>query len=163
MATTRTANAHWEGSRSRAGMVSLDSSGLAKFDVSWPARAEEANGKTSPEELIAAAHSSCFNMALSGVLAKADSPPQALDTRADVTFQPGKGITGILLTVRGKVDGMDNDTFVEAAEDAKINCPVSQALTGTTSRSTPPSPEAARRRHRSPGRPGLRLALRAIP
>jgi osmotically inducible protein OsmC len=115
-----------------AGTVSLDYSGLGKFDVSWPARTEEVSGKTSPEELIAAAHSSCFNMALSNVLAKADSPPQALDTRADVTFQPGEGITGIKLTVRGQVDGMDNDTFVAAAEDAKVNCPVSQALTGTT-------------------------------
>ncbi len=133
MATTRTANAHWEGSLFEgSGRVSLDSSGLATFDVSWPSRAEEAAGKTSPEELIAAAHSSCYNMALSLALAEAGTPPQALDTRADVTFQPGKGITGIVLTTRGQVDGLTNEQFVEAAEGAKTGCPVSQALTGTT-------------------------------
>jgi osmotically inducible protein OsmC len=132
MATTRIANAHWEGDLLKgAGVVSLDSSGLGRFDVSWPARAEAPNGKTSPEELIAAAHSSCFNMALSGVLAKAGSPPAALDTRAEVTFQPGQGITGVHLTVRGRVEGMSAEDFVAAAEDAKVNCPVSQALTGT--------------------------------
>jgi osmotically inducible protein OsmC len=133
MAATRTANAHWEGSLFKgAGTVSLDSSGLGTYDVTWAARTEEANGKTSPEELIAAAHSSCFSMAFSNILDKAGTPPQALDTRADVTFQPGEGITGVKITVRGKVDGLDNDGFVKAAEDAKVNCPVSQALTGTT-------------------------------
>jgi lipoyl-dependent peroxiredoxin len=133
MATTRTANAHWEGSlMDGAGTVSLDSSGLGSFDVTWPSRAEEPNGRTSPEELIAAAHSACFSMALSHGLAGAGTPPQALDTRADVTFQPGEGITGIVLTVRGRVDGLDNAAFVEAAEAAKAGCPVSQALTGTT-------------------------------
>jgi osmotically inducible protein OsmC len=133
MAATRTANAHWEGSLFEgSGRVSLDSSGLGKFDVTWPARTEEPNGKTSPEELIAAAHSSCFNMALSLVLAKAGNPPQALDTRADVTFEPGKGITGSHLTVRGTVPGMSEEEFRAAAEDAKKNCPTSQALAGTT-------------------------------
>jgi osmotically inducible protein OsmC len=133
MAATRTANAHWEGSLLEgSGQVSLDSSGLGKFDVSWPARTEQPNGRTSPEELIAAAHSSCFNMALSGALAKAGNAPQALDTRADVTFQPGKGITGSHLTVRGTVPGMSEEEFRAAAEDAKKNCPVSQAMTGTT-------------------------------
>jgi lipoyl-dependent peroxiredoxin len=133
MATTRTANAHWEGSLLEgSGTTSLDSSGLGRFDVSWPARAEKPNGKTSPEELIAAAHSACYNMALSGALAKAGTVPQALDTRADVTFQPGKGITGIHLTVRGSVAGATEESFGAAAEDAKANCPVSQALTGTT-------------------------------
>ena len=100
--------------------------------MSWPSRAEEANGKTSPEELIAAAHSSCFSMALSGVLAKAGTPPTSLDTQADVEFTPGTGITGIHLTVLGNVDGISEEQFVEAAEGAKTNCPVSQALTGTT-------------------------------
>jgi lipoyl-dependent peroxiredoxin len=133
MATTRTANAHWEGSLLEgAGTVSLDSSGLGSFDVTWPARTEEPNGKTSPEELIAAAHSACFNMAFSHALTGAGTPPQALDTRADVSFQPGEGITGIVLTVRGRVEGLDNAAFVEAAEGAKAGCPVSQALTGTT-------------------------------
>jgi lipoyl-dependent peroxiredoxin len=133
MATTRTANAHWEGSlMDGAGTVSLDSSGLGKYDVTWPARTEEPSGRTSPEELIAAAHSTCFSMALSHELAGAGTPPQSLDTRADVTFQPGEGITGIVLTVRGRVEGIDNAAFVEAAEAAKVGCPVSQALTGTT-------------------------------
>ena len=132
MATTRTANAHWEGSlREGSGTVSLDSSGLAEFDVTWASRAEEPDGRTSPEELIAAAHASCFNMQLSGGLARADSPPQALDTRAEVDFVPGTGITEIRLTVRGRVEGMSNDDFVAAAEDAKVNCPVSKALAAT--------------------------------
>jgi osmotically inducible protein OsmC len=134
MAATRTANAHWEGTLFEgSGRVSLDSSGLGAFDVSWPARTDEAaNGRTSPEELIAAAHSACYNMALSNVLAKAGTPPQALDTRADVTFEPGKGITGSHLTVRATIEGLDAEAFAKHAEDAKANCPVSQALTGTT-------------------------------
>ena len=133
MSTTRTAQTHWEGSLFEgAGKVTLESSGLGTYDVSWPSRAEEANGKTSPEELIAAAHSACFSMALSNGLAQAGSPPTSLDTSAAVDFTPGKGITGITLTVRGVVDGMDNDAFVKAAEAAKDGCPVSQALTGTT-------------------------------
>jgi osmotically inducible protein OsmC len=133
MATTRTANTRWEGSLTEgSGKVTLDSSGLGTYDVSWPARAEEPNGKTSPEELIAAAHSACFSMALSNGLAKAGTPPQSLQTKADVTFQPGTGITGIHLTVVGQVDGMSAEDFAAAAEDAKKNCPVSQALAGTT-------------------------------
>jgi lipoyl-dependent peroxiredoxin len=132
MATTRIANAHWEGSLiDGSGKVSLDSSGLGEFDVTWASRAEKANGRTSPEELIAAAHSSCFNMALSNGLAQAGSPPQALDTHAEVDFVPGTGITEIRLTVRGRVDGMSNDDFVAAAEIAKVNCPVSMALAAT--------------------------------
>jgi lipoyl-dependent peroxiredoxin len=133
MATTRTARTHWEGSLMEgAGQVTLDSSGLGTYDVTWASRAEEPQGRTSPEELIAAAHSSCFSMALSNGLAKAGNPPQALDVRADVDFQPGKGITGIHLTVVGAVDGITAEDFAAAAEEAKKNCPVSQALTGTT-------------------------------
>jgi osmotically inducible protein OsmC len=133
MATTRNASTHWEGTLFEgSGKVTLESSGLGTYDVSWPSRAEEANGKTSPEELIAAAHSSCFSMALSNGLAKADKPAEALDVTAAVTFQPGEGITGIHLTVRGKVPGMSADDFQAAAEAAKTGCPVSQALTGTT-------------------------------
>ncbi|KJY24731.1 MULTISPECIES: OsmC family protein [Streptomyces] len=133
MATTRHAHTVWEGNLLEGkGVVSLDSSGIGKYDVSWPSRAEAANGKTSPEELIAAAHSSCFSMALSHGLAGKGTPPTRLETKADVTFQPGEGITGIHLTVEGEVPGIDNDAFVAAAEDAKKNCPVSQALTGTT-------------------------------
>ena len=133
MATTRTAETRWEGSLLEgAGRVTMASSGLGTFDVSWPSRAEEANGKTSPEELIAAAHSSCFSMALSSGLAKAGTPPTSLDTRADVTFVPGTGITGVHLTVVGVVPGMSAEDFAAAAEGAKAGCPVSQALSGTT-------------------------------
>ena len=133
MATVRTANAHWEGSLFKgAGTVELASSGLGTFDTSWPARAEQANGKTSPEELIAAAHSTCFSMALSLGLDKAGTPPTSLDTTADVTFQPGEGITGSKLTVKAAVPGISAEDFEKAAQDAKANCPVSQALAGTT-------------------------------
>ncbi|HSV39290.1 MAG TPA: OsmC family peroxiredoxin [Nocardioidaceae bacterium] len=129
MAAIRKATAHWEGSLFEgAGQVTLDSSGLGTFDVTWVARTEEPGGKTSPEELIAAAHSSCFCMAFSNGLAKAGTPPQALDVRAEVTFVPGTGVTGSHLIVSGKVDGMTNEDFVAAAEVAKENCPVSQAL-----------------------------------
>ncbi|UQX03613.1 OsmC family protein [Streptomyces sp. RerS4] len=133
MATTRHAHTEWEGNLLEGkGVVTLDSSGIGSFDVSWPSRAEQPGGKTSPEELIAAAHSSCFSMALSHALAGAGTPPTRLVTKADVTFQPGEGITGIHLTVEGEVPGLDEAGFVSAAEDAKKNCPVSQALTGTT-------------------------------
>ena len=133
MATTRTARTAWEGNLLEGkGVVTFASSGIGEYPVSWPARAETPNGKTSPEELIAAAHSSCFSMALSGGLARAGTPPTKLDTQADVTFQPGTGITGIHLTVTGEVPGLDEAGFIKAAEDAKANCPVSQALTGTT-------------------------------
>jgi len=133
MATTRQAHTVWEGNLTEGtGVVTLDSSGIGEYPVSWPSRAEEANGKTSPEELIAAAHSSCFSMALSHGLSGAGTPPARLETKADVTFQPGTGITGIHLTVVGEVPGLDEAGFVKAAEDAKANCPVSQALSGTT-------------------------------
>jgi lipoyl-dependent peroxiredoxin len=114
-----------------SGQVTLESSGLGTYDVTWASRAEDPNGRTSPEELIAAAHSSCFSMALSNGLAKAGTPPERLETSADVTFQPGEGITGIHITVRGTVPGLTADQFIEAAEGAKVNCPVSKALTGT--------------------------------
>jgi osmotically inducible protein OsmC len=133
MATTRTATTNWQGSLMEgSGRVELQSSGLGTYDVTWASRAEEPAGRTSPEELIAAAHSSCFSMALSNGLAKAGNPPDALETKADVTFQPGEGITGIHLTVRGTVPGMTAEQFVEAAETAKAGCPVSKALAGTT-------------------------------
>jgi osmotically inducible protein OsmC len=133
MATTRTATTQWKGALlNGSGVVSLDTSGVASFDVTWASRSEQANGKTSPEELIAAAHSSCFSMALSHGLAQAGTPPQSVDTKADVTFQPGEGITGIVLTVRAQVPGISAEDFQQAAEDAKANCPVSKALAGTT-------------------------------
>ncbi|MER7851688.1 OsmC family protein [Streptomyces bacillaris] len=133
MATTRQAHTVWEGNLLEGtGVVTLDSSGIGEYPVSWPSRAEAANGKTSPEELIAAAHSSCFSMALSHGLAGAGTPPTKLTTSADVTFQPGEGITGIHITVQGEVPGLDEAGFVKAAEEAKANCPVSQALSGTS-------------------------------
>jgi lipoyl-dependent peroxiredoxin len=133
MATTRNATTHWEGSLMEgSGRVTLESSGLGTFDVNWPSRAESADGRTSPEELIAAAHSSCFSMALSHALAQAGTPPTSLDTSAAVTFQPGEGITGIVISVVGVVPGVDDAAFVAAAEGAKANCPVSKALAGTT-------------------------------
>lgn len=127
--TVRTATNHWEGDLfNGSGQVTLRSSGIGTFDVNWPSRAEDSNGKTSPEELIAAAHASCFNMAFSNGLAKAGTPPTTLDTTAAVTFVPGTGITDITLKVVGSVPGMSAEDFQAAAEDAKANCPVSQAL-----------------------------------
>ncbi len=130
MAATRTASAHWEGSLIEgAGKVTLESSGLGTYDVTWPARTEEkSGGRTSPEELIAAAHSTCYSMSLSHALAQAGTPPTSIDTSADVTFQPGTGITGVVLKVTGAVPGITAQQFQEAAEAAKVGCPVSQAL-----------------------------------
>ena len=129
----RSAHAVWQGGLADgSGEVSLSSSGAAgPLAVSWPARTEDASGgKTSPEELIAAAHSSCFNMALSNVLGKAGHPPTRLETDATVTFELAGGahISKVLLRVRGTVDGLDEGGFRQAAEDAKANCPVSKAL-----------------------------------
>jgi osmotically inducible protein OsmC len=127
--TTRIANAHWEGSLIEgAGNVSLDSSNAGKFDVTWASRAEAPDGRTSPEELIAAAHSTCFSMALSHGLAGNGRAPQEVDTKAEVDFLAGTGVTQIRLTVRARVEGLSNEEFVAAAEDARENCPVSQAL-----------------------------------
>ena len=129
MATTRTAAGEWHGSLTEgSGKVTLESSGLGTFDVTWASRAEDPDGRTSPEELIAAAHAACFSMALSSGLAKAGHPPTTLNTHAEVDFQPGEGITGIRLRVSGDVPGLDADGFREAAETAKVGCPVSKAL-----------------------------------
>jgi len=129
MAVIRQAHTVWEGDLlSGGGVTGFDSSGIADQPVTWASRSQEANGKTSPEELIAAAHTSCFSMALSNGLSQAGTPPTRLRTSAEVTFVPGTGITGIALTVVGVVPGMDEAEFVKAAEDAKANCPVSQAL-----------------------------------
>ncbi len=131
MATDRRADVTWNGSlMDGSGTIRSTTSGaLGELPVSWAARSEDqTGGKTSPEELIAAAHASCFSMALSGGLARAGTPPDELKTSATVTFQPGEGITKIALTVEGSVPGLDEDAFSEAAETAKANCPVSQAL-----------------------------------
>jgi osmotically inducible protein OsmC len=131
MATDRRADVTWQGSlMDGSGTITATTSGaIGEQPVSWAARSEDATGgKTSPEELIAAAHASCFSMALSAGLAKAGTPPEELKTSATVTFQPGQGITKIALTVEGRVPGVDADAFAEAAQGAKENCPVSKAL-----------------------------------
>jgi osmotically inducible protein OsmC len=110
------------------GEVSLNSSNLGTYPVTWAARSAEPNGVTSPEELIAAAHSTCYSMALSHALAQAGTPPTALDTAAEVDFQPGAGITAIRLIVRATVPGITADEFADHAVKAKDGCPVSQAL-----------------------------------
>jgi osmotically inducible protein OsmC len=132
MATDRKAEVTWQGDlMSGNGRIdSVTSGAVGGLDVSWPARAEEPEGKTSPEELIAAAHATCFSMALSHGLAQAGHPPEELKTSATVTFQPGEGITKIALDVAGRVPGIDAGAFQQAADGAKQNCPVSKALTG---------------------------------
>lgn len=134
MATTRSASTHWEGTLFEgAGETTFASSGIGTFPVSWPSRAEESNGKTSPEELIAAAHATCFSMAFSNGLAKNETPAESLDVTAEVDFVPGTGITEIRLNVVGKVPGLDEEKFQELAQGAKEGCPVSQALASVPS------------------------------
>ena len=130
MATDRTAEVTWHGDlKSGSGRIdSVTSGAIGGLDVDWRARAEDAQSKTSPEELIAAAHAACFSMALSNGLGQAGNAAEELKTSATVTFQPGEGITKIALTVAGVVPNIDEDTFKQAAETAKENCPVSKAL-----------------------------------
>ena len=131
MATDRRAEVRWQGSLMEGSgtIVSTTSGAIGEQAVSWPARSEdETGGKTSPEELIAAAHAACFSMALSNGLAKDGHPPDELRTSATVTFQPGEGITRVALTVEGSVPGLDAGAFETAAQTAKENCPVSKAL-----------------------------------
>lgn len=129
MAAVSKATTHWEGSLFEgAGTTTLVTSEVATFPVKWAARAESGKGTTNPEELLAAAHATCYSMALSNALAKDGTPPASLDTTAEVTFVPGTGITGIKLTLRADVPGLDRDGVVEKATWAKDNCPVSQAL-----------------------------------
>lgn len=131
---TRSARTAWNGGlNDGSGRVELTSSGAATFDVSFPRRAaDDAEGTTSPEELVAAAHASCFSMALSNEIAQAGGTPQTLEVTADVTLGPdpsgGFMLTGITLEVRGEAEGLDADGFAQAAEKAKAGCPVSKAL-----------------------------------
>ncbi|MFC8048122.1 OsmC family peroxiredoxin [Nocardia sp. NPDC057353] len=135
---TRSARTAWTGGlQDGAGQVELASSGVGKYDVSFPKRAaDDADGSTSPEELIAAAHSSCYAMALSAQIAEAGGTPESLDVTADVTLGPdpagGFRISRIALTVRGKAAGIDADQFATAAAAAKAGCPVSKALAGVS-------------------------------
>ena len=134
---TRSARTAWTGGlQDGTGQVELSSSGLGTYDVSFPKRAaEEANGATSPEELVAAAHSACYAMSIAGNIERAGGTTHAMDVKADVTLGPdpagGVRITGIHLTVRGEVEGLDEAGFLDCAERAKASCPLSKALTGT--------------------------------
>ena len=131
MATVRSAHTIWNGDLFHGkGEVTLDSSQLGTFDVTWKARAEEAEGRTSPEELIAAAHSACFSMAFSNALAEAGKTAERIETSAEVSFVPGTGITGSHLRVKAVVADLTAEEFTDIAEAAKTGCPVSQALAG---------------------------------
>jgi lipoyl-dependent peroxiredoxin len=134
MAVERTANATWEGDLfGGSGTVSTQSRVVDDATVKWSSRAEQADQNTSPEELIAAAHATCVSMALSNALAQGGTPPQRLETEATATFDQtddGFRMTTMRLSIRGQVDGLDEEGFRRAAEEAKENCPVSQALKG---------------------------------
>ncbi|HVR31809.1 MAG TPA: OsmC family peroxiredoxin [Acidimicrobiia bacterium] len=131
MALDSTASAHWEGDLiSGAGQTTLSSGAAGPLDVDWRSRSEVSGPKTSPEELIAAAHATCFSMSLSNILGKAGTPPASLDVTATATFVPGTGITAMKLVLTGDVPGVSAEDFAAAAEDAKVNCPVSKALAG---------------------------------
>jgi lipoyl-dependent peroxiredoxin len=135
MEATRSATAIWHGDLfAGSGHVTADTTGLFReLPVSWASRTEEPAGKTSPEELLAAAHAACFSMAFSNGLAKAGNAPEHLETRADVTFEKqeaGWKVKRSHITVRGRGGGIDEETFRQAAETAKDGCPISQALKG---------------------------------
>jgi lipoyl-dependent peroxiredoxin len=132
MAAERSAEVVWEGSLMEGSgtVVKAGSGALPELPVTWASRTESSDGKTSPEELIAAAHASCFSMALSHALDQAGNAPERLETSATVTFVPGTGITKSALTVTGRVPGIDEEAFKEAADGAKEGCPVSGALKG---------------------------------
>lgn len=131
MAAESTASVTWQGDlASGRGTFTTGSGALGEHEVTWASRTERTAGKTSPEELIAAAHASCFSMALSSTLAKGGNPPEQLQVSATCTFVPGEGITTMKLDVTGRVPGIDAAGFQEAAEAAKEGCPVSGALKG---------------------------------
>ncbi len=131
--TVSSAQTHWEGSLMEGqGEVEFLNSALGSVEVDWKSRAGEGGHTTTPEELIAGAHSACYSMALSHALAGNNTPPASVDTKAEVTFVPGQGITGIHLTVRASVPGLSAEEFATFANNAKTGCPVSAALTGTT-------------------------------
>lgn len=135
MEQTRSATAVWQGDLNNGtGHVSAATTGLfSELPVSWPSRTEEPQGRTSPEELLAAAHAACFSMAFSSNLAKAGHTAERLDVRADVTFEKqeaGWAVKSSHLTVRGRVPGADAETFSQAADAARDGCPISRALKG---------------------------------
>ncbi|HLS26518.1 MAG TPA: OsmC family protein [Beutenbergiaceae bacterium] len=129
MSVVSKASTAWKGDLfNGSGTTTFDTSQVGTFDVSWKARTEPGGGTTNPEEMIAAAHASCYSMAFSNELADNGTPPTSLDTSAEVTFVPGTGITGIALRVNANVDGISEEDFQRIAEAAKTGCPVSQAL-----------------------------------
>ncbi len=131
MAAISRADATWEGDLvSGGGHVKPESGAFAELPITWASRAERQHGKTSPEELIAAAHASCFSMAFSNGLAKAGHKPERLDTRVEIEFVPGTGITTSTITVRGHIHGISNDDFQKLAKEAEEGCPVSKAMHG---------------------------------
>ncbi|MFN2544086.1 MAG: OsmC family peroxiredoxin [Actinomycetota bacterium] len=135
MAVERSARSVWTGTLTEGeGKLSAETSGIfTDLPVTWASRSEEPGGKTSPEELLAAAHASCFSMALSNGLTKAGTPPERLEVTATATFQAGEGVKSMHLEVTGQVPGVDEDAFRQAAETAKENCPISKAVTGIPS------------------------------
>ncbi|MDF2508329.1 MAG: peroxiredoxin [Microbacterium sp.] len=131
MPVTSEAASTWTGSLMEgSGTVAFSSSNLGTFPINWKARSEGSDTTTTPEELIAAAHSACFSMALSHALAENGTPPERVNTTASVTFKPGVGITGSHLNVNATVPNITPEAFQEIAADAKNGCPVSQALAG---------------------------------
>ncbi|MFG6474808.1 OsmC family peroxiredoxin [Microbacterium sp. P06] len=131
MSVTSEAKTAWKGSLFEgSGTVELATSHAGTFDVDWKARSEGSSSVTTPEELLAAAHSACFSMALSNALAENGTPPESINATASVTFKPGTGISGSHLNVNAVVPGIDAAAFDAIAQDAKANCPVSQALAG---------------------------------
>jgi len=131
MAVTSESRTTWNGSLTEgSGTTSLLSSQAASFDVTWAARSEGQSGITNPEELLGAAHSACYSMALSHALTGAGTPPESIEVTAAVTFVPGEGVTGSHLLVNARVPGLDDAAFAAFAEEAKTGCPISQALAG---------------------------------
>lgn len=131
MAVTSEAKTQWKGSLVEgSGSTTLVSSGAGSFDVTWAARSQGQVGLTNPEELLGAAHSACYSMALSHALSGAGMPPESLEVTAAVTFVPGEGVTGSHLLVVATIPGIDEANFQKFAEDAKAGCPVSKALAG---------------------------------
>jgi lipoyl-dependent peroxiredoxin len=131
MATTSSAKTVWEGDLAHgSGTTTPDSGAFDTVDVSWASRTERSAGKTSPEELLAAAHAACFCMGLSHELGEAGTPPERLEAEASVDFVPGEGVKSSRITVAGRVPGIDQETFTKAAVSAGANCPISGALKG---------------------------------
>jgi lipoyl-dependent peroxiredoxin len=131
MARRSTASTVWTGDLETGdGRTSFGSDAIGEVEVTWKARTEETSELTTPEELLAGAHASCYSMALAHGLSEAGNPPGRLETSATVTFVPGEGVKSSALEVKGKVDGIDQEAFEKAADDAGSDCPISQALKG---------------------------------